>query len=155
MLLALALAAAIAAPPPESRVVPERRYDARFVRAVDGDTVALVITAHAVVRLPGRDVQLSTATVETVRLAGVNAPETHGQCEKEKAFARTARLFLEERLRGQAIVVVTRGADETERYGRVLADVEVDGVSVSKELISKGLADPYDGGKRDVGRWCR
>lgn len=154
MILALALAATLATSAPVARVVPERRYDARFVRAVDGDTIEVAITARASTRLPGQDVELSTSVVETVRLAGVNAPETHGKCDAEKAGARAAKLFLEERLRGAQLELVTRG-DETERYGRVLADVEVGGVSVSQELISKGLADPYDGGKRDPARWCR
>lgn len=140
---------------PVTRVIPERRYDAQLVRVVDGDTIEVTVTARTTTHLPGQDVELATSVLETVRLAGVNAPEIHGKCEAEKQAARAARLFLEEQLRGVSFVLVTRGADETERYGRVLADVEVGGASVVKELISKGLADPYDGGKRDVGKWCR
>lgn len=152
LVLTTALVTSSAAP--VTHVIPERRYEAHLVRVVDGDTIEAAVTARATTRLPGQDVELATSTVETVRLAGVNAPETRGKCETEKAAARAARLFLEERLRGAKLELVTRG-DETDKYGRVLADVEVGGVSVSKELISKGLADPYDGGKRDLGRWCR
>lgn len=137
-----------------TRVIPERHYEAQLVRVVDGDTIEVTVTARAATRLPGQDIELSTSTVETVRLAGVNAPETHGKCDAEKKAARDARLFLEGRLRGVPLELVTRG-EETDKYGRVLADVEVGGASVTQEMISKGLADPYDGGKRDVGRWCR
>lgn len=156
MTLALALAATLvtSSAAPVTRVVPERRYDARLVRVVDGDTIEAEVRARATVHLPGQDVELATSVVETVRLAGVNAPETRGKCEAEKQAARNAKLFLEGRLRGAELVLVTRG-DETERYGRVLADVEVSGVSVAREMISQGLADPYDGGARNPQRWCR
>ena len=151
MILALAFALATSA---STVVIPERRYDARLVRVVDGDTLSVQITARATTRLPGQDVELSTAVVETVRLAGVNAPETRGKCEAEKAAARAARLFLEDRLRGAKLELVTRG-EEREKFGRVIADVEVGGASVTQDLIQRGLADPYDGGKRDPMRWCR
>lgn len=150
MILALAITFATSSPP----TIPVRRYEAQLVRVIDGDTLQVTVTARAATRLPGQDVELATAVVETVRLAGVNAPETRGKCEAEKAAARAARLFLEERLRGAKLEVVTRG-EEREKFGRVLADVEVGGASVTQELIRRGLADPYAGGARDLMRWCR
>jgi len=153
MILALALSVALATPAP--RVVPERRYDARLVRVVDADTIDALITARAVVRMPGQDVELSTQILDTVRLAGVNAPETfRPACPAEKKLGLEAKAFVEDRLRGEQIVLVTRG-EEREKFGRVLGDIEVGGLSISKELIRMKLADPYDGGKRDPTRWCR
>ena len=38
----------------------------------------------------------------------------------------------------------TKGISEV----RILADVQVDGVSLGEELIKKGLAKPYDGGTK-------
>ena len=150
MILALALTLATST----TVVIPERRYDAQLVRVIDGDTLQVTVTARAATRLPGQDIALSTSTVETVRLAGVNAPEARAKCEAEKAAARAARLFLEERLRGAPLELVTRG-EEREKFGRVLADVEVAGASVTQEMIRRGLADPYSGGARDQMRWCR
>lgn len=154
MIIALAFTLATSSAAPVTKVIPERRYDARLIRVIDGDSLDVQVTARAITRLPGQDIELSTSVVETVRLAGVNAPETRGKCETEKQAARDAKLFLEGRLRGAELVLVTRG-EEIEKFGRVLADVEVGGVSVARELISKGLADPYDGGARDPMRWCR
>lgn len=151
MILALALTLASSS---TTVVIPERRYEAQLVRVIDGDSIEVAVTARAATRLPGQDIELSTSTVETVRLAGVNAPETHGKCDAEKRAARAAKLFLETRLRGGALVLVTRG-DEVEKFGRVLADVEVGGVSVAQEMIQRGLAEPYSGGRRDVEKWCR
>lgn len=135
-------------------IIPERRYDAQLIRVIDGDTVEVQVAARVSTRLPGQDLELSTSTVETVRLAGINAPETRGKCEAEKAAARAARLFLEERLRAAPLELVTRGA-EREKFGRVLADIEVGGASVTQEMVRRGLADPYSGGARDPMRWCR
>lgn len=154
MILTLALTLATASAAPVTRVIPERHYEAQLVRVIDGDTIEVTVTARAASRLPGRDVELATSTVETVRLAGMNAPETRGNCEAEKKAARDARLFLEERLRGAQIELVTRG-DESDKYGRVLADVVVGNASVTQEMIRRGLADPYSGGARDPQRWCR
>ena len=150
MILALALTLATST----TVVIPERRYDAQLVRVIDGDTLQVTVTARAATRLPGQDIVLSTSTVETVRLAGVNAPEARGKCEAEKAAARAARLFLEERLRGTPLELVTRG-EEREKYSRVLADVQVGGKSVAAEMIERGLAVPYHGEKRDPLAWCR
>lgn len=151
MILALALSLATSA---STVVIPERHYEAQLVRVVDGDTLQVTVTARATTRLPGQDIELATSVVETVRLAGVNAPETRGKCEAEKAAARAARLFLEDRLRGAPLELVTRG-EEREKYSRVLADVRVAGRSVSAELIERGLAVPYHGERRDPLAWCK
>lgn len=152
-LLAASLALAVL-PPQVMRIIPERHYEAQLVRVVDGDTIEVTVTARAATRLPGREVELSTSAVETVRLAGMNAPEMHGKCDQEKMAARAAKLFLEERLRGAPLELVTRG-EETERYGRVLADVQIAGVSVSAEMVLRGLAVPYHGERRDPLAWCK
>lgn len=152
MILALALTLATSSAP-VTRVIPEHRYEAKLVRALDGDTISVLVTARATTRLPGRDLELSTSTVETVRLAGVNAPESKGKCEAERKLAQEAKLYVEGRLRGETFEVVTRG-QESEKFGRTLADIEVGGLSLSQELIRRGLADPYHGEKRDPDRWC-
>lgn len=152
MILALALSLATSSAP-VTRVIPEHRYEAKLVRVLDGDSVDVIVTARATTRLPGRDLELSTSSLETVRLAGVNAPESKGKCEAERKLAQEARLYVEGRLRGETFEIVTRG-DEREKFGRVLADIEVGGLSLSRELIRRGFADPYHGEKRDPDRWC-
>lgn len=125
-----------------------------MIRALDGDTIEVRVTARATIRLPGRTLEFSTSDIQTVRIAGVNAPELKKpQCAAESDAARAAKRYLEERLTGESLTLVTRGT-ELEKYGRTLADIEVRGQSLSRDLILRGLADPYDGEKRDPQRWC-
>ena len=45
-----------------------------------------------------------------------------------------------------------RGVDTPEKGGRVVADLVLDGHSLSESLIAAGHGRAYDGGKR--GSWC-
>lgn len=137
-----------------SQPVPEYRYDARLIRVLDGDSFTALITSTGSIRIPGQELQLAIGTIETVRISGINTPESRGaKCAAEKKKGLEAKSVLEKLLSGKPLVLVTRG-EEREKYGRLLADVEVEGKSVAQELISRGLADPYSGGKRDPLRWC-
>ena len=85
-----------------------------------------------------------------VRLSGVDAPEIRGQCDYEKAAARAGKQFTAVRLESARVIElqnIRRG-----KYFRLIADVLVDGRSLSELLIQEGHARPYDGGKR-LG-WC-
>lgn len=85
-----------------------------------------------------------------VRIAGIDAPEIRGKCEREKALARQAKQFLINQLRsGKAIELLRIDRD---KYFRLNAEVFVGGVNVGALLIGEGLARHYDGGKR--AGWC-
>lgn len=151
MILALALTLATST----TVVIPERRYDAQLVRVIDGDTLVLRIVVPSTVHLPGQDIDVTVATERSVRLSGINTPElSRSQCEVERELAKRAKSLLEEKLTNAKLVFVTHGS-ESDKYGRWLGNVEADGVLVTRLLIDAGLADPYDGGARDVGKWCR
>ena len=121
------------------------------VSVIDGDT--LEVRVHIWL---GQD--LNTR----VRLAGIDAPELKGKCDREKDLARRARAYLLARLDpAEAGVGAMAGAGEVRlrevRYGkfagRVLARVEtLDGTDLGQGLIAAGLARPYDGRRR--ASWC-
>ncbi len=92
----------------------------RVVRIVDGDT--FIVGAEAT----------------TVRLIGVNAPE-HDECYGPEATAGLADLI------GGSTVRLTTDVEQTDRYGRLLAYVYVDGVFVNEALVEQGdaIARPY------------
>lgn len=98
---------------------------ARVTRVVDGDTIR--------VSLDGRD--------ETVRYIGVDTPETKKpgtpvQCFGKRASAENERLVEGERVR------IEPGAEERDRYGRLLAYVrrDRDGLFVNERLLRGGFA---------------
>jgi endonuclease YncB( thermonuclease family) len=129
------------------------------VSVIDGDT--LEVRVHIWL---GQDLNIR------VRLAGIDAPELKGKCDREKNLARRARAYLLARLdpadSGVGAKAGTKagagaGAGEIRlreiRYGkfagRVLARVEtLDGTDLGQGLIAAGLARPYDGRRR--ASWC-
>lgn len=117
-------------------------YDWPVVRVVDGDTVAVDA---------GADMPAELAAL-SVRLRGVDTPEKGGRakCEAERAAGQTATAFTANALDGAESVVV-RDPAWGKWGGRVIADLIVDGNSLSEALIEVGHGRPYDGGKR--GSW--
>ena len=90
--------------------------------------------------------------VETnVRINGIDAPEIHGKCAKERSMAQSARDALADLIAHKNVRLYNV---RYEKYaGRVLADVEtIDGLKISDYLIKKGLARAYHGEKRAP--WC-
>ena len=100
-------------------------------RAVDGDTIKHQDTGY-------------------IRLLGVDTPEKRCRCPSECSGAIRAQKFVQEQLdKATRVGVVGTTSD---KYGRLLADVYVDGVNLNKMILDKNLGRPYSGGKRDT--WC-
>lgn len=108
----------------------------RVARVIDGDTV---------------DLACQGASPFRARLTGYDTPETY-----EPSCASEAALGLEATARLRALVTsatsVTARISGTDRYGRRLVALSLDGRSVSGTLIAEGLAAPYSGGRRPD--WC-
>ncbi len=115
-------------------------YPATLLYVNDGDTF------EARVRIwPGTDV------TTRVRLRTVDAPEMQYRCDEERVKAYAAREALAAMLRQGSVTITNVQQD---RYGgRVDADVATAGTpNVADALVARGLARPYDGGRRDG--WC-
>jgi endonuclease YncB( thermonuclease family) len=85
-----------------------------------------------------------------IRIAGIDAPETHPpRCLEEARLGLAATAKLKELLASGTVTMSGSGVD---RYGRELRQVFVNGVDVAGVMISAGLARSYDGGKKQG--WC-
>lgn len=109
-------------------------YRCTLVRVIDGDTIEAVV-----------DLGFETFTRKQFRLDGLNAPEKNtDRGQKAKSFLENAVSF------GKEITVHTI-KDKTEKYGRYLCILTIDGVNVNQALIEQKLAFPWDGkGPRPV-----
>lgn len=118
-------------------------------------------TSHQVIFHGCHDGDTCTFTLPTVpppfgnripiRLAGVDTPEMHGKCDREKLLARQAQAFTQRLLNeAKEVELVNMRRD---KYFRVLAGIRADGRDVARQLIDAGLAVPYDGGTK-AANWC-
>lgn len=113
-----------------------------FERNYDGDTVTFNIpNVHP---LFGKDI--------SVRLLGIDTAEIKGKNDCEKTAARTTQRLVESLLKNAKQIDLENV--QRDKYFRILADVKVDGKSVSQLLIKNGLAVAYDGGTKKKINWC-
>lgn len=88
---------------------------------------------------------------DRIRIADIDTPETHpARCPEEAQLGAAATQRLQALLNSGAVTLHPIDRD-TDRYGRKLRRVEVDGRGVGDTLIAEGLARPYRG--RRMG-WC-
>lgn len=88
---------------------------------------------------------------EKVRIAGIDAPETHPpHCDYEMRLGDEATQKLHDLLNSGAVTMSSSDRDR-DIYGRLLRNVSVDGDDVGETLISAGLAREYGSGRRP---WC-
>ena len=128
--LAIAVAVACGARPPAGGPAAEGPPgSATVVRVVDGDT----LVAH----LPAGD--------ETVRLIGIDTPETKKPGTPVECFGAEASAHLEELAPPGTAVRLERDVDERDRYGRLLAYVfrGPDDLFVNRAMAEDGFAAAY------------
>jgi micrococcal nuclease len=110
-------------------------------RVVDGDTIDADIDL-------GFDISLT----KRIRLAGVDTPESRTKDVEEKKLGIDAKEWLKHRLHdANDIIVRTELPDSTEKYGRIIGHIYINGeeISLSNQMISEGYALAYDGGTKD------
>lgn len=89
----------------------------------DGDTVIMMTADYAKV---------------TVRLSDIDAPESsHGQRRPGQAFSALSTQSLRELVGGRQ---AKGDCYESDRYGRLVCQLTVDGVNVNAEQVRRGLA---------------
>jgi micrococcal nuclease len=92
---------------------------------------------------------------ETIRIANIDAPETlQAKCDAELRLGHVAAARLDQLLRSGP-VTVSRGdpvdGRTTDRHGRTLAIVSVNGKDAGRILIFEELARPWTGKRQP---WC-
>lgn len=104
---------------------------------VDGDTIDVIIDL-------GFDILFSSR----VRLAGIDTPESRTTDKVEKALGLEAKEYLKKHLKdAKSVVIRTEKMDSSEKYGRILGWVYVNGESESlnNKMINDGYAWGYLG----------
>lgn len=129
ILLSLLFLLGVASPIPleNTGIDPESTY--QVIRVVDGDTLKIDVNGAE----------------ETVRLIGMNTPETVDPRRPVECFGTEASAKAKELLNGEHIRLETESSQGTrDKYGRLLAYVYLeDGVLFNKYMINEGYAYEY------------
>jgi len=106
---------------------------ARVIGHIDGDTIRVKIPAPP----------FGIAPVETVRLLGIDAPETRHPTKFVQAFARESSDFTKDRLLGKQVYLAFDW-NLRDRYRRLLAYVYLaDGLCHNADMVREGYAHAY------------
>ena len=109
-------------------------YYADVIDVYDSDTITVSVMLG-----------FNISIILKCRLYGINGPELRTKDDDEKRRGYLARDYLRERILNKEVILKTYKPD---KYGRVLAEVYLDDIHINAELIEKGHAVPYFGGKR-------
>lgn len=104
---------------------------------VDGDTIDVEL-----------DLGFNISYSQRVRLAGIDTPESRTKDLKEKTLGLEVKQRLKETLaKANVIVIRTELPDSSEKYGRILGWLFLDGAeqSVNEALVADGYAWGYLG----------
>jgi micrococcal nuclease len=108
----------------------------KVIKVYDGDTITIAS------KLPFID---SPIYKFPVRLLGIDCPEIKGSTETEKNLAKSARDALSTRINGKIVLLKNVS---TEKYGRLLAEVYIDGENMNQWMLDNNYAIKYDGGTK-------
>lgn len=108
----------------------------RVIKCYDADTITIAS------KLP---YDASPLYRLSVRLNGIDAPEIKGKSAEEKEVAKEARDFLSNLVLNKMIRLENV---ESEKYGRILADVYLGDVHLNELLLKERYAVKYDGGTK-------
>ena len=112
-------------------------YVRKVENVVDGDTIDVLI-----------DLGFDILFQSRVRLAGIDTPESRTKDLAEKALGLESKEYLKKHLKdAKSVVIKTEKMDSSEKYGRILGWVYINGdtVSLNDMMINDGYAWGYMG----------
>ena len=109
----------------------------QVIKVVDGDTIDVDI-----------DLGFSISYSQRLRLAGIDTPESRTTDKLEKTLGLESKEYLKYKFKdAKKIVVKTEKPDSSEKYGRILGWIYLDGndKSINEQMIEDGYAWSYMG----------
>jgi len=112
--------------------------EGQVIKVYDGDTITIAS------KMPYPE---SPMYRFSVRLNGIDTPEIKGKNADEKEIAKKARDELSALIMSKT---VTLKNVQSEKYGRILAEVYLEDVCLNDWMIEKKFAVKYDGGTKQI-----
>lgn len=104
-----------------------------IIRIYDGDTITAVI-----------DLGFGLSFKEKFRLSYIDAPELKGIERPNGLISRDWLISkIDEAITNDIPIFIKTQKDRKGKYGRYLAEIFIEGVSINKLMISEGFAESY------------
>ena len=110
-------------------------YKALITKIVDGDTIKCDIDL-------GFSMFLSN---QTIRLYGVDTPESRTSDKEEKYYGNISKQFLKDYCPKGTWIILRTHLDKKGKFGRILGELIVNDTNLNKALIEENLAVEYFG----------
>lgn len=95
----------------------------KVLDVIDGDTIKVLYNGQE----------------RNLRLIGIDSPETNHPSKPVQCYGIEAKEFLKETLNGKTITL-EKDISETDRYGRLLRYVYLEGIMINKVVVQEGYA---------------
>ena len=115
--------------PPIDEVDRGYGWPAKVIRVIDGDTVEVML-----------DRGMKDYSQRTIRLYGINAPESRTRNLEEKVRGKAATAFLEELLECSQGEIWVQSHEWQGNFGRLIGTLWVGDMNVNKWMVDMGLA---------------
>lgn len=109
----------------------------KITGVVDGDTIDVDI-----------DLGFNVSYYQRVRLAGIDTPESRTSDKFEKTLGLESKEYLKSKIKdAKEVIIKTEKPDSSEKYGRILGWLYLDGASksINEQMIEDGYAWGYMG----------
>jgi len=110
-------------------------YKAKVTKVIDGDTIRCDIDL-------GFDIIMSN---QTIRLYGIDTPESRTKDLEEKFYGNLSKDFLNDYCPKGSFITLRTHLDEKGKFGRILGELIVNKVNLNEQMIENSLAVEYFG----------
>lgn len=130
-------------------MVPNYKQTTKFVPPINEGYVVKVYDGDSLTVASRLPYETSPLYRFSVRVSGIDCPEMRSKCADEKQCAKMAKAHLKHLVMNKKVKLSVLGTD---KYGRVLADVEITKddilINVAEEMLLRRFAVVYRGGKK-------
>lgn len=101
-------------------------------RVIDGDTIEVIV-----------DLGFNVSIEATIRLWGINCPETRTRDLEEKAKGIKAKNFVQKHIEDAKKIKIRTLKDKTGSFSRMLGIIIVDNIDLNQRLLVTGHATKF------------
>lgn len=132
-------------------MIPTYKDTTKFVPPISEGYVVKIYDGDSITVASCLPYETSPLYRFSVRVKGIDCPEMRSKCADEKQCAKMAKSYLKQLIMNKKVKLNISGTD---KYGRILADVEIlkddKVINIAEEMLNNKFAVVYHGGKKST-----